>query len=437
MLTLLSPLGLGLILSLASICGLIFYIFKLKAIVTKYAPIIDVESQLNTLQSEINDLRSDYSSKKSIYDNLVKEVSIYEDRFDSLDYGFMEPFFQYDDPETYKEAILTIRDKQKALVTEKLAVICLTKWRVDGSLQKGKKMTNENIKLTIRAFNNECSVIIDSVSWKNFDQSKAKIEKAYDFFNKYNASSSIKIREEYLALKMEELRLAFERQEIRQKIKDEQRELRERQREEEKFEKERIAAEKEEEKYRKLLEKARLEASKATGANLEKLQHEVEDLTKRLREAEEKNQRAISMAQQTRAGYVYIISNIGAFGQDVFKIGMTRRLEPLERVYELGDASVPFEFDVHAMIASNDAPTLENKLHSSFEEYKMNLVNNRREFFRVNIEDLESKVKEFSPNTNFIRSVPSEQFLKSEAIRRNRVERAATQSKQKTFPDSI
>lgn len=435
--TILSPITLGLVLSIAVICLLAFNIFKLKAVAKKYAPIIDLESEINSLKTEIDEMRDDYSKKKFIYDHLKKELSIYEERLDAIGYGFSDPTFLFDDPEKYKTAILNIREKQRELVKNKIAVTCSAQWQVNGSVREGKKMTNENIKMTIRAFNNECDVIIGNVNWKNFEQSKKKIEKAYEFFNKYNESSSITINHVYLMLKLEELNLVFERQEKKQRIKDEQRELRERQREEEKFERERIAAEKEEEKYRKLLDKAKEEASKATGASLEKLQREVDELTERLREAEEKNKRAISMAQQTRAGYVYIISNVGAFGQDVFKIGMTRRLEPLERVYELGDASVPFEFDVHALIASNDAPSLENKLHAAFEEYKMNLVNNRREFFKLDIDTLESRVKAESPETDFIRSVPAEQFRKSEAIRMSREQQVAAQEVQDAFPESI
>ena len=95
-----------------------------------------------------------------------------------------------------------------------------------------------------------------------------------------------------------------------------------------------------------------------------------------------------------RAGYVYVISNIGSFGEGIYKIGMTRRLEPMDRVDELGDASVPFKFDVHAMIFSDDAPTLENALHKAFDDRKVNMINGRKEFFRVSLEEIEKVVKE-------------------------------------------
>lgn len=116
------------------------------------------------------------------------------------------------------------------------------------------------------------------------------------------------------------------------------------------------------------------------------------ELETKLAEAEAKGQRAISLAQQTKSGHVYIISNVGSFGENVYKIGMTRRLEPLDRVRELGDASVPFPFDVHAMIYSEDAPTLETELHKIFANNQVNKVNPRKEFFRLPIEKVKSYI---------------------------------------------
>ena len=237
-------------------------------------------------------------------------------------------------------------------------------------------------------------------------------------------------------MKLKEISLAYENKKKKKQIKEEQRAIREQIREEERFERDRIAAEKEEEKYKKLLKKAQEEIEKASGEKLSKLNEEIENLTVLLKEAEEKNQRAISMAQQTKAGHVYIISNIGSFGDNVFKIGMTRRLDPYERVYELSGASVPFEFDVHAMIPCKDAPALETKLHKAFEKYKMNLVNNRREFFKVSLDEIEKEVKQDTPNAEFIRTALAEQYKKSEALRKQRYETINEPVKEE-FPDKI
>jgi len=198
-----------------------------------------------------------------------------------------------------------------------------------------------------------------------------KIRDAFTLVNHNGrAFRDARILSEYLDARLEELRWAVVAQELKLKEREEQRLMKERIREEERaqreFEKAQKDAEKEQETLRKAMEKARREVDKATSEDRAKLEEKLRELTEKLRVAEEKNKRALSMAQQTKSGYVYIISNIGSFGEDVYKIGMTRRLEPLDRVRELGDASVPFEFDVHALIPSEDAPALEHALHQKF-----------------------------------------------------------------------
>ena len=135
-----------------------------------------------------------------------------------------------------------------------------------------------------------------------------------------------------------------------------------------------------------------------------------------MKEAHERKERAISMAQQTKRGHVYIISNIGSFGEQVYKIGMTRRLEPVDRIKELGDASVPFQFDIHAMIYSEDAPTLENALHKAFANKKVNMLNYRKEFFKVTLDEIEQKAKEIGLETEFTRLPEAMEYRETLAI---------------------
>ena len=176
----------------------------------------------------------------------------------------------------------------------------------------------------------------------------------------------------------------------------EQREIKQQIREEEKARKEMEKAikeaEKEERLIQKALEKARAELANANEEQRKEFEAQLADLEGKLEEAEERGQRALSMAQQTRRGHVYVISNVGSFGENVFKIGMTRRLEPLDRVKELGDASVPFSFDVHAMLYSEDAPTLEKELHRRFNRESVNKVNPRKEFFRTSLAEIKQMV---------------------------------------------
>ena len=178
-------------------------------------------------------------------------------------------------------------------------------------------------------------------------------------------------------------------------------ELREEEKARREFEQAQREAEKQEAAFLKALEKARREMGLVTGVEYEKLTEKIMMLEIELTIAREKKERALSMAQQTKRGHVYIISNIGSFGENVFKIGMTRRLEPADRIRELGDASVPFKFDVHAMIYSDEARTLEYELHKAFADKKVNMLNYRREFFRVSLAEIENKIAELGFTAEF------------------------------------
>ena len=164
--------------------------------------------------------------------------------------------------------------------------------------------------------------------------------------------------------------------------------------------------------------KAQEQLARATEEQKAKYEQQLQDLEQRLHAAEERNQRAISMAQQTRRGHVYVISNEGSFGGDVYKIGLTRRLEPLDRIRELGDSSVPFEFDVHALIFSEDAPALETRLHRHFVLRQINKVNYRKEFFRVSIADIRSELETLGLNAQWTMTAAAREYRGSVAIER-------------------
>lgn len=396
---------------------------------SKYSKIIDIDDAVEKSKQEkenidksIEELRASYKDKKAIFDKLVKEAAIYDEAIELAELGFYKPHYDFDTSEEYKDNIAAIKAKQKDLISSKEAVFCNTEWTVEGSKAKGRTMTNRGIRLTARAFNNECDAAISNTSWNNVERMEQRINKAFDAINKLNESNKINISSQYLRLKIEELRLTHEYKDKKQQEKEEQAEIRRQMREEAKLEQEIEKAQKEEEKYNKLLEKAKADAEKATGSKLEKLQERIVSLDKELAEAHEKNERAKSMAQQTKLGHVYVISNIGSFGEEVYKIGMTRRLDPHDRVKELGDASVPFIFDVHAMIYAEDAPALENQLHKCFDEKRINLVNNRKEFFNVTLDEISAEVKKVSPDAEFIETAEARQYRESLAIRSQRNE---------------
>lgn len=162
--------------------------------------------------------------------------------------------------------------------------------------------------------------------------------------------------------------------------------------------------------------KARLEAEQASAEQKLIFAEQIAALNQRLTEAEAKNQRALSMAQQTRKGNVYIISNVGSFGDEVFKVGMTRRLEPMDRIWELSDASVPFDFDVHAIIPCEDAPALENLLHNEFDDLRINKVNFRKEFFRVPLERLRSLITAKGIQASFTMVAEAHEYRETQVL---------------------
>ena len=192
---------------------------------------------------------------------------------------------------------------------------------------------------------------------------------------------------------------------------EEEREEREAQREYERAIKKAL---KDEEKAQEALEQKKREmAETQTQEKIQKLQEQIQGLEKALVEARELRERAMSMAQQTKIGYVYVISNIGSFGKDVYKIGMTRRLDPMERVLELSNASVPFPFDVHTFIYSEDAPALEADLHRRFDAKKVNSINYRKEYFHVTLDEIKAALKEKGVDAQFVDEPDAFQYRES------------------------
>jgi hypothetical protein len=177
-----------------------------------------------------------------------------------------------------------------------------------------------------------------------------------------------------------------------------------------------------------------------SGEKLDELNSQIAQLEQNLKDAHEAKERAISRAQETKSGHVYIISNLGSFGEDVYKIGMTRRLEPMDRVKELGDASVPFTFDLHAMIFSENAPELENLLHKEFDDRRINKVNNRKEYFKVSLDEIEQVIiDKYEKEVDFIKVIEAQQFRETKSIIKQIQETKDEQAEKEIekYPDSL
>jgi len=356
----------------------------------------DARRALAKMRDEVELLRQQYGVAHSRFEELQKEVNSLEERLESIDIGLYQPHFTYSDSDSYKAAVDAVRERQRGLIRADQAAICGTNWSVGGSKREGERMVRQTQKLILRAFNAESEAAIANVTWNNCRVMEARIQKAFDVLNKLGTVLQVTLTEQYRQSRLDELRLVFEAAEKKQREREEERQQRVEQREEERAQRELLReqedAAKEEARYQKLLEKARSELAGARDAERQEMATRICQLEADLAAAHDRKERAIAQAQLTKVGHVYIISNTGAFGEGVLKIGLTRRLDPQERIRELGDASVPFPFDVHAMIYSENAPELEARLQNHFWERRVNWVNDRKEFFRVPIEEVQEEL---------------------------------------------
>jgi hypothetical protein len=384
---------------------------KYSAIISQEAEVARLQGIASTLTSDIDALRKSYAEKRAHFDRLESQVAIYDERLAFAELGIYEPHFDFTDSEEFKAKIVEVRDRQKAMISAKQAALCPTEWTVEGSKAKGATMINRQMRLTMRAFNNECEAAIANVRWNNVVAMEKRILSAAASIDKENTSMNLTLNDRFVALKIEELRLTHEYREQLKREKEERAEMARAEKEEKKLLAEAEAAEREEAKYQALLEKARKEANGDGNAQ------RIAELEAALAAAHLASERARAMAEMTKSGYVYIISNFGSFGDDVVKIGLTRRLDPDDRVRELGDASVPFSFDTHAMIYSDAAPVLEAALHKEFAERRINMSNFRKEFFRVSLDDVEAAVARLAPTAGFFKDREAQEWHETLARR--------------------
>ena len=377
---------------------------------TIQAEIEELKKQRQRIGQEIWSLNNEVEQKKSLIIYLDDET-LYQD------FGLYTPVYNLMNSEMYKDKLTIVRERQKAMIKSNTAANFPTNFTYNDSLAQGKKLVADNVKQILRAFNNECEAIIDKVKFNNVESIRKRIIKSCEDLNKLNSKMHISITPSYLDLKLQEMNLCYEYTLKKQEEKEEQKRIRAEQREIQKLQKEieeaRRKSEKERIHYRNALHRLEIQMQSANEIERAILEERHLEMQQQLNNIEEEIRKIDYREANQRAGYVYIISNIGSFGENIYKIGMTRRLDPMDRVDELGDASVPFVFDVHAMIFSNDAPALESALHRAFDDRKVNMINTRREFFHVTLEEIEEvKTVEFTKIPN------AEQFRESQMIRR-------------------
>jgi len=409
------------ILLIGTLILLTFLAVKYFSVKYRYRGITDLGSEISKRSKEKTDLNSDYGKTKELYDKLQQELSLLEENIEDISFGVYKPHYDFKTSDLYKKALGQIYDEKKQMIREKRAIISKVEWTINANRREGQRMSNHYSKLMLRAFNGESDSAIAKAGWNNVARMEERIRKAFEAINKLGETVSIHISEEYKNLRLRELYLTYEHELKLHEEKELERKRREERRDAEKareeFEAARKEAENDELRYGKALAEAKANMEKAKGQEVQELNNKIKLLEEKLAEVQEQKERAISRAELTKSGYVYIISNIGSFGEKVFKIGMTRRLDPYERIKELGDASVPFDFDVHAMIYSENAPELESSLHLHFEKKKINLANSRSEFFDIVLDEIERFCEQKNIKIELIKLAEAREYRETLALR--------------------
>lgn len=306
---------------------------------------------------------------------------------------------------------LELRDLRKSVqmsVRNYSAVSSLDEIQVPTTKTQRNKVARDTAKLALTAFNSQVDTIITSATIRNYENSLAKIMKVADTVERLGASSGVRISPDYINQRIRELDLSLRFYEAKALEKDLERErraeLREQARAEKELQTEKERLEKERQHYLNVLNAVR---DSGDAEEIAKIEAQIQEIENGLSDVEQRN-------ANIRAGYVYVISNLGAFGPNMVKIGMTRRLDPMDRVKELGDASVPFGFDIHALFFSEDAVSVEAELHRRFALKRVNQINLRREFFYATPSEVRDELVQITGNLlEFTEEAEAEQYRMS------------------------
>ncbi len=357
----------------------------------KKVDLAKLEQQIKKVK-EVISLDTELTQKRNELAQLNEEIAVANGNLNLQEFGFFERQYSFSDSTKYKDKLDSLRMQQKSMVKNGAAGRIITPMLLDNSKSKGKAMQNQLIKAALRGFNGEADALLVKVSVVNVDNKIKALRKVFEQLNKMYSRNLIEITYPYLDLKIEELRLAAEYELQKQEEKELLREQREKEREDKKLQAEikakRKQLEKDRDHFKNMVAKVTELLKEAKNDEVDELKRQLAEYQDKLSELDEIEEDIDYREGHATAGYVYVISNIGSFGEDVYKIGVTRRLEPLERIRELSSASVPFQFDVHALIFSEEAFALETELHNQLANYKVNKVNGRKEYFKVSFEEI-------------------------------------------------
>lgn len=375
--------------------------FKIEKIDIEYDMYVDeFKIKKNELNTVIAKLNSEIVNLKNTKKEINQEIDFIENECLIAHYKCSD-YIKLSSSGCKNELVI-LKNKEKEMIRSNNIIV--TSYR-------SKKEINNNKKQIIRCFNSECDNILLNLTYNNIDVSRNKLAKVYETMNKIFEVDGVKLDIAFLKMKLKQLDLVYtyakklkEEHEIQKQIKEQ---MREEKKVEAEIEKQKKKIEKDEKQFNNELSKLISYMQKASNEIEKKIYADkILELEEKLKCLELEKSSVLEREANSLAGYVYIISNIGSFGEDIYKIGMTRRLEPMDRIKELSSASVPFEFDVHAMIFADNAPQLENALHNIYRNHSVNKVNYRKEFYKISIDDIEETVKKNFNNTVKFSKIP-------------------------------
>lgn len=361
---------------------------------------VQLKNTNDILNKKIYELHQIINDKQNLIDKKINEINAINEKELLNLTGFLSPLYNLGNSERYKEKLELIQFQQKEQIKDDSAITLGTDWVLGNDKKAGQKMMKDISKLILRSFNNECDTLISKVKYSNFDSVYNRIQKSFESVNKLSNMLHISIKRDFFNLKVKELYLVHEYENQKQLEKEAAVLERERLKEEAKLkqevEREKAINEKEKQHFlnrqKELMDKLKNSYFLPDDQKI-KIQRDLNEINQKIVICEKKNEDLDFRINKASAGYVYIISNIGSFGENVYKIGVTRRLDPQDRIDELASASVPFRFDVHSVIFSENAFKLEKDLHQAFDKKRVNLVNNRKEFFKLDLKDLNQVLK--------------------------------------------
>ena len=394
---------------------------KMSALELKH-DILEKEQIIDTLKIKETILNDEIQVKSNKIQQLKSQLISTSEDIEMESFSLYRPKYNFATALGYKDKLNEIRQRQKEMIKNKFAVNFSENWTVDGSIAKGRKMTNDNIRQIIRSFNNECEAAINNVKFSNIDSIRKRIDNSFKQLNKLNITNKLSISHSFLNLKHEELDLAFEYERKKQEEKEVLREQRAREREEKKLQREiqskKNIIDKDINHYSNMVRELESKIKNLEDeTQIDALNKEIVDLIGNIQTKEAEKEELDYREAHSAAGYVYVISNIGSLGENIVKIGVTRRLEPYDRIAELSSASVPFKYDVHAMVFSYEAYQLESTLHKKFDNKRINKMNPRKEFFNISISEIKDALEEYKDLTiDFTEIAEAEEYRESKKI---------------------